>query len=316
MTAQAGRRVTVEVPATTANLGAGFDALGLALDMTNSIDLEVTDASGYQVVIDGLASGHLPRDETHLVIRTALRFYDAAGIQRPTGLRLHQTIGVPLSGGLGSSATAIVGGLLAASALSGAHWGIDEILHLACEIEGHPDNVAPALLGGLVAAVRTESGRVCAVSVPVNEAWRPAAVLAVPDFELSTHEARSVLRSVVELREATYNIGRAALFVAAAASGRTDCLAECMSDRLHQASRSRLIPGLNQVFVDALAAGALGTSLSGAGPTVLALVEPHRAEAVGEAMRQAFAAAGVRTEIHHTTPRFDGATVQVHEDTY
>lgn len=311
MTAQAGRRITVEVPATTANLGAGFDALGMALNMTNVIDVEESGDPGYHVTIQGSATANLPTDETHLVVQTMLRFYDHVGMERPNGLRITQTIGVPMSGGLGSSATAIVGGLLAASELSRANWGTDELLHLASEIEGHPDNVAPALLGGLVAAVGSESGKVCAIPVPVHEAWRPTAVLAVPDFELKTLHARSVLQSVVPLRDATYNIGRAALFVAAAAAGRTDCLAECMSDRLHQSSRGRLIPGLEQVFQEAMQAGALGTALSGAGPTVLALVDPNRAESVGRAMQRTFLESGVQTHIYYTEPRFTGATVQV-----
>lgn len=313
MTSPAGRRVTVEVPATTANLGAGFDALGLALDMTNTIDLATSDTPGYRVSVEGAGAGRLPTDETHLVIQTVFRFYAEAGLPRPAGLHMRQHIGVPLSGGLGSSATAVVAGLLAASALSGANWSVDDILHLACDIEGHPDNVAPALLGGLVAAIRTESGRVCAVSVPVNEAWRPAAVLAVPNFEVNTRHSRSVLRPTVALSDASYNVGRAALFVAAAAAGQMDCLAECMSDRLHQASRSRLIPGLDRVIKEAMREGALGVALSGAGPTVLALVRPTEAEAIGEAMQRAFSVSGVSAEIVHTLPRFDGATVQVYE---
>lgn len=311
MTPGLQKRVVVEVPATTANLGAGFDVLGLALDITNTIELTESDEPGVHVHITGPGSEKLPADETHIAVQAALRLYAEAGITRPRGLMLKQTIRVPLSGGLGSSATAIVGGILAASALSGADWSMDRLLQLACAIEGHPDNVAPALLGGLVTSVVSETGNVCAIPVPVSKAWAPAAVLAVPDFELNTGYARSVLRPMVPLSDAVYNVGRAALFVAAATSGRTDCLAECMHDRLHQASRGQLIPGLGDVFEGAMAKGALGVALSGSGPTVLALTQPNTAEPVGAAMVSAFEQAGVAAQIVHTMPRYDGATVQV-----
>lgn len=299
----------VEVPATTANLGAGFDVLGLALDITNVLEFSLSDTPGVEVHIHGPGADRLPRDSSHLAVQAAWRFYEESGVPRPEGLKVRQRLGVPLAGGLGSSATAVVGGILAAAALSGADWSMEHVLELASAIEGHPDNVAPALLGGLVVSVREESGKVCAVPVPVNEAWSPAAVLAVPDFQLKTSDARAVLRPAVTLADAVYNVGRAALFVAAAAAGRTDCLSVCMGDRLHQAERSCLIPGLASVFAAARAAGALGVALSGAGPTVLALAEPADAEAVGQAMVRAFADAGVSANIIHTAPRYDGATV-------
>lgn len=313
MSGEAARRVRVEVPATTANLGAGFDALGLALELVNTIEVEVTGVDGVYVDITGEGADTLPTDSSHLVVQSLFHYYDVIKRERPRGLRLRQEIGVPLKGGLGSSATAVVGGLLAASVLSGVDASVDDILQLACALEGHPDNVAPALLGGLVAAVRTDAGRVCAVSVPVSEGWRPVAVLAVPDFEVNTKDARSVLQETVSLKDAAYNVGRAALFVAAAAAGRTDCLAESMSDRLHQQSRSCLIPGLQEVFNAAMDAGALGVSLSGSGPTILALSESEQARTVGTAMCEAFADAGVKAQVIYTKPRFRGATVEVLE---
>lgn len=304
--------VCVEVPATTANLGSGFDALGMALDLANTLEFRVSEAKGYRVYVEGPPGAErLPRDERHLAIQAALRFFAECGVEPPQGLELYQRIGIPLSGGLGSSATAVVGGILAASALSGVSWSVDRMLQLATAIEGHPDNVAPALLGGLVCSVRAESGAVYAVPVPVSAAWNLAVVLAVPDFELNTRDARAVLNEQVPLQDAVFNLGRAALFVAAAAAGRVDCLAESMKDRLHQPRRSSLIPGLEQVMEAALAAGALGVALSGAGPTVLALADPSRAGPVGESMRQAFLEAGVHVQVLHTRPRYHGATVRV-----
>lgn len=305
------RRVIVEVPATTANLGAGFDVLGLALDLTNEIHLEERDEPGVLVTIAGEGADTLPRDETHLAVQAVWRMYDALGHPRPVGIHLHQENRVPLAGGLGSSATAIVGGLLAASELIGVPRDVEQILNLATELEGHPDNVAPALFGGLVTAVReASSNKICAVSVPINAAWSLAAVLAIPSCVVPTRVARSVLKKYVRLEDAVFNVGRASLFVASAAAGRLDVLREAMRDRLHQDQRSSLVPGMAKAMQAARDAGALGASLSGAGPTVLALVEPQHAEVVGEAMRSAFAEAGLDARIIQTVPRFDGATVR------
>lgn len=309
--AETSRRVIVEVPATTANLGAGFDVLGLALDLTNEIHLEERAEPGVLVTIQGEGADTLPRDESHLAVQAVWRMYEALGRPRPVGIHLHQENRVPLAGGLGSSATAIIGGLLAACELLGTARDVEQILNLASDIEGHPDNVAPALFGGLVTAVQQPSGELCAVSVPINEAWCPAAVLAIPSCVLQTPVARSVLQEHVPLDDAVFNIGRASLFVASAAAGRLDVLGEAMQDRLHQDQRSALIPGLSSAMQAARDAGALGSSLSGAGPTVLALVEPHHAESVGEAMQGAFVNAGLEARIIQTVPRFDGATVRI-----
>lgn len=303
----AATRVTVEVPATSANLGAGFDTLGLALDLTNSIRLEAAPHPGVHVTVEGFGADTLPRGNENLVAQVVHRFYTEAGMPRPAGLHIHQVNRIPLFGGLGSSATAIVGGLLAASAFSGAKWGVDAILNLASKIEGHPDNVAPALLGGLVTSILTPSGAVKAVSVPVNEAWRVAAVLVIPPVEVNTRAARAALPDQVSLADAVHNLGRAALFVAAVAAGRTELLGEAMQDKLHQQRRAQFIPGLVEALTAAEKAGALGACLSGSGPTVLALVEPHRAEAVSDAMLGAFDAVGVGAQVYHTVPRFDGA---------
>lgn len=305
------RRVVVEVPATSANLGAGFDSLGLALDITNEIHLEVLSEPKVIVTIAGEGADTLPHDESHLALRAARRMYEAAGASPPPGLHLHQVNRVPLAGGLGSSATAIVGGLLAAAALAGLDWDHEKLLRLACEIEGHPDNVAPALLGGLVTAIRRGEGDVCAVSVPVSAAWRPAAVLAVPDCHLETRIARSVLAETVPLEDAVFNVGRSALFVASATAGRLDVLDEAMQDRLHQRQRGKLVPGMCEAVQAARRAGAYGACISGSGPTVLALVADAKASAVAAAMREAFAAAGLTARVLHTAPRFEGARVRV-----
>lgn len=244
------------------------------------------------------------------MLQSIFRFYDAIGQQRPHGLVLRQHLGVPLSGGLGNSATAIVGGLLAAMKLSGVQCTSKQLLNLAAEIEGHADNVAPALLGGLVAVVENETDGICAVSVPLHEKCRLAVVLVVPQFQLATEQARSILPEKVALQDAAYNIGRAALFVAAAVAGKVEYLGESMNDKLHQTQRSQMIPGLNQVLHAAKQAGAYGAALSGAGPTVVALVEPTKKEAVGKAMQKTFHKAGIKAHIIHTHPRFTGASVQ------
>ena len=225
----------VEVPATTANLGAGFDVLGLALDITNVLEFSLSDTPGVEVHIHGPGADRLPRDSSHLAVQAAWRFYEESGLPRPEGLKVRQRLGVPLAGGLGSSATAVVGGILAAAALSGADWSMEHVLELASAIEGHPDNVAPALLGGLVVSVREESGKVCAVPVPVNEAWSPART-GSSRLPLKTSDARAVLRPR-SLADAVYNV-QARPSSAAAAAGRTDCPSVCMGDRLHLAEQA------------------------------------------------------------------------------
>jgi homoserine kinase len=299
--------VAVRVPATSSNLGPGFDALGLALRLHNRLTLEA--AASPEIEIEGEGAGSLPRDASHLAYRAAMAVAvraAAAGVEPPAAFRLRQRNAIPLARGLGSSAAAIVAGAVAANALLGAPLGRQALLDLATEMEGHPDNVAPSLLGGLVVCARTADGvRWIRLAPPPL-----AVVLAVPDYHVSTEEARRRLPARVPFPDAVFNVTRTALLVAALTQGRPDLLDEATQDRLHQPYREQLVPGLTDVFAAARAAGAHGVALSGSGPAVLAFGD---APGLGPAMAAAFEAMGVPARILHAEFDVDGAAIEEHE---
>ena len=296
--------IRVRVPATSANLGPGFDALGLALRLYNTLTLE--PAGHPEIEIEGEGAGTLPRDAAHLAYQAALAVAaraEGGGAAGTRAFRLRQQNQIPLASGLGSSAAAIVGGAVAANALLGAPLGRQALLDLAAEMEGHPDNVAPALFGGLVVCARTATGVrwIRLAPPPLN------VVLAVPDYHVSTDEARRRLPARVPFPDAVFNVARATLLVAALTGGRPDLLDEATQDRLHQPYRETLVPGLSDVFAAARRAGAYGVALSGSGPTVLAFGD---APEIGPAMAQAFRAAGAACRILHAEFDTDGAVVE------
>ena len=289
--------IRVRVPATSANLGPGFDALGLALRLHNVLELEPAEEPAIEVEGEGAAT--LPRDPSHLAYRAALAVHARAG--RPArAFRIRQRNRIPLGRGLGSSAAAIVAGAVVANALLGDPLDRQGLLDLAAELEGHPDNVAAALLGGLVVCADTPSGiRWVRLTPPAL-----AAVVAVPEFAVSTREARRLLPPQVPFGDAVFNVTRTALLVAALTAGRTDLLGQATEDRLHQPYRAALVPGLEEAFAAARRAGAHGVALSGSGPTVLALGE---AAGIGEAIARAFRAAGVACRTFAVEIDLDGA---------
>ncbi len=260
--------VEVRVPATSANLGPGFDSLGLALDLHDRVVAEVAP-SGLEVVVEGAGSEEVPRDERHLVVRGMRAAFARMGVE-PPGLRLHCHNAVPHSRGLGSSAAALVSALVAARGLVvDGEALLDDagLLDLASDLEGHPDNVAPALLGGFVISGRDAGGRWYAVSSPVHPDVR--AVVLVPGEGVSTEVARGLLPATVPHADAAANSGRTALLVAALA-GRPELLEEATRDWLHQEQRAPAMPQTLGV-VHALRAEGHAATVSGAGPTVLVL---------------------------------------------
>lgn len=278
--------VTVRVPASTTNLGPGFDALGLALQLHNRIRLSLA-ASGLEVAVTGEGEGVLQLSERNLVFRAVRRLYEAVGRPVP-GLRIELENAIPVSRGLGSSSTAIVGGLVTANVLLGEPLDREAVLRLAVAMEGHPDNVAPALLGGFQVTSLAEDGLVH-LALPAPAGLR--AVVCIPDVAVSTHAARKVLPDTYSRADAVFNIGRVSLLVAALLTGRIETLAEAMQDRIHQPYRAPLVPGLAAAIEAALDAGAAGACLSGSGSTMLALTTGNEV-AVGEAMVAAVRAAG------------------------
>jgi homoserine kinase len=281
-------RVHVRVPATSANLGPGFDALGLALALYNEVTAR--EADRVSVTVEGEGAGRLPAGDGNVVARGVRQAYEAAG--RPfKGVALACVNRVPPARGLGSSAAAWVGGLVAGNALLGEPLSRDALLALAARAEGHPDNVTAALLGGLTVSCAHGDGRVAAVSLPVPSVVRW--VVLVPEVTSATAEARAVLPSSYSRGDAVFNVQRVALLLAALQAQRIDLLPAALDDRLHQPHRLRLFPWMPSVVEAARAAGALGCVLSGAGPSLLAAVAGD-AEAVARAMERALGAAGVR----------------------
>lgn len=286
-------RITVKVPATSANLGCGFDVFGLALALYSefTFDTELTGEPNLEV--QGEGAGILEAEGCGLVLRAAQTYAEMQDVKLPA-FRLKVYNRIPLGRGLGSSAAAIVGGLVGAAALVKAtEWETerDLLLRLATEIEGHPDNVAPALLGGLLVAVGRPASAAkpigpLVVSLPIPSNLQ--AVLFVPEFEMSTKAARAVLPQTVPFADAVHNMARTGLFAAIFATSQPplELLGEAMADRLHQPYRTQLFPQLPTLIETARRAGAYGAALSGAGSSVLALVDTNQAAPVSAALTQ------------------------------
>ncbi len=289
--------ITIKVPATSANLGPGFDTLGLALDLWN--ETTITPAKEFAAQVSGEGAGKLALGKNNLLVRAAQRLAERAGWSLPP-FHAGCVNRIPLSSGMGSSSAAILTGLLAGNALLGNPLSRDEILNLACEMEGHPDNVAPALLGGLVVST-IEQGKVIARQIPIlgGQGGRVGAPLQItivlPDFYIPTKQARAALPKKVSMKSAIHNISRAALVVEALRIGDLGLLGDVMTDTLHQPYRLRLIPGAQSVMEAAREAGASAVALSGAGPSVIAFSAGEAG--VGEAMKRAFEAAGLEARI-------------------
>jgi homoserine kinase len=293
----------VRVPATTANLGAGFDALGLALALHNEV--HAAEAEGVTVRVEGEGAGRLSTGEHNVVARGVRLAYEAAGRRFP-GAALRCVNRIPSARGLGSSAAAWIGGLVAGNALLGGPLATDRLLALATRAEGHPDNVAAALLGGLTVSCPGPDGvRAVRLTVPPGLGW----VVLVPEVTSSTAEARAVLPASVPRADAVFNVQRVALLLAGLQAGRSDVLPAALDDRLHQPYRLRLFPWMPEVTRAATAAGALGCVLSGAGPSLLAVVAGDGA-AVAAAMERALEAAGLAGRAQALAVDTDGATVR------
>ena len=277
------KSVIVRAPATTANLGPGFDTLGLALKLYNSVELaEIDDGLVIQCSGDGAES--IPTDASNIVYKTADIVFRQVGYS-PRGLYINLENEIPLARGMGSSAAAIIGGAIAANKLSGSRLGEREILQICAQIEGHPDNVVPALVGGFVITTITSTGHVEYIKALPSPIVR--AVAAIPTFELKTADARRVLPPAFDFQDVVYNVSHAALFVGAFITGNFSSLRFAMEDRLHQPYRESLIPGMQKVFDAAMKHGALSVSISGSGPTLIAFVS-SRDEEIGQAMHDAW----------------------------
>lgn len=294
--------VTVTVPGTTANLGPGFDCIGAALTLSNQFTFTRLDISSLsssseleevRIQVTGTEAERVDTSAKNLVYQAFLRLYQHLR-QTPPPVAIEIQLGVPLARGLGSSATAIVGGLVGANLLAGEPLARLEVMNLAIALEGHPDNVVPALLGGCRLAAKGESGwEIC--DIPWHGEIVP--VVAIPDFELSTQEARTVLPTQISRADAIFNIAHLGLLVRGLETGRGDWLRTALQDKLHQPYRQALIPGYEAVNSAALRAGAYGMAISGAGPTLIALVDAVEASVVGVAMAEAWQEVGISSQV-------------------
>ena len=302
-------KVHVTVPATTANLGPGFDALGLALNLWNEADFFCTDDNKITLTVSGEGKGKLPLNADNAVAEAALQIYDLTG--KPcTGLHIDCLNCVPLGSGMGSSSAAMLAGMLGANALLGNPLTDEEILKLAIETEGHPDNVAPAMLGGLVASIVYEQ-RVFSMKLPAKANHGSIhATVVLPDFDFPTKQARAILPKQVERKDAIYNISRAVLVTEALRTGDLELLGIVMKDSLHQPYRLPLIPGAVAALEAGKKAGAAAVALSGAGPSLIAFSSKEEA-GIGVAMKRAFESAGMSARIFELETSYEGAEVTI-----
>jgi homoserine kinase len=281
--------ITVRVPATTANLGAGFDCLGAALTLYNEFQFSQIE-SGLRITATGAEADRVSLGSSNMVYQTVVKFFNRIQQSIPA-IAIDIKMDVPLARGLGSSATAIVGGLVGANAIAGSPMNESEIAAFATEIEGHPDNVVPALIGGcrLAASGVDRAWEIC--DIPWHSSIVP--IVAIPNFELSTAEARSVLPASYSRADAIFNTAHLGLLVRGLETGNADWLKAALQDRIHQPYREKLIKGYDGVKDAAIAAGAYGMVISGAGSTVLALADQAQAESVKIAMEKAWTELGI-----------------------
>jgi homoserine kinase len=296
---------TVTVPATTANLGAGFDCIGAALTLYNQVTFSPSES--LQITVTGEEADRVFKDERNLIYKSFLKLYQHIQ-QTPPNIAIAIKLGVPLSRGLGSSATAIVAGLVGGNQMAGNPLSLAEVMELAIAIEGHPDNVVPALIGNCQLSVG-EMGNWQICKIPWHQEIVP--VVAIPNFELSTEEARSVLPKEISRADAIFNIAHMGLLIRGLEANRQDWLKMALDDKLHQPYRQSLIKGYQTVKEAAIASGAYGMVISGAGPTLLALTNPQQADSVTEAMQAAWLKEGIKAQVRSLCLDTKGARIEI-----
>lgn len=281
----------VRVPASSANLGPGFDCLGLALDLWNEVEVSVT-GDHLEMQIEGEGAGRLPTSEENAIIVAMRKYSQQEKIDLPAGLQLICRNRIPLGSGLGSSAAAAVAGILIASAFSNHAPERNDLLACAASLEGHPDNAAACLCGGLVVVMNDQDRPLvrCVAVAPL------ALAIAVPSIDFPTHQARAVLPKTISLEDAVFNLSHSVMVVEALRSGDLDLLGAAMQDHLHQSYRLSFIPGAEQAVRSAFQNGAAAVVLSGAGPSLMAVAhQPQDASSIAQAMSLAFQQANLPT---------------------
>lgn len=290
--------ITFKIPATSANIGSGFDSVGLALDLYNEIHIyENENSKKIEFEITGEGENEISKDN-NMILDAMKLVYKKLKAKPEKGYVIKCINRIPLSRGLGSSSAAIIGGLLSANYILGNKLSLEnDILNMAVQLEGHPDNVSPAILGGIISGVvrKNEDFKYVKINTPKNL----KAIVAIPNFHLSTEKARNALPKEISFKDAIFNISRAALLTSALSSNKLDLLEVATDDKLHQDYRAKFIPGLKELFKEAKKAGAYSVTISGAGSSILALVknDENIIKNVSNAMKESFAKKKIESEI-------------------
>lgn len=309
-------KISIKVPATTANIGPGFDCLGMALPIYNTITIEETVLPGTGIEInviadtsgaDELSLEHIPLDENSIVYKAVELLYNSIG-QSPSELKITIHSQIPITRGLGSSASVIVGGLLAANELLGRPADEVALLSIATEVEGHPDNVTPAIVGGLVLASQEEDGSVLYRKLDWPDEWQ--ITVCVPDYELATDIARSVLPKEVPMQDAIFNAQRLAMFVQAVNTKDSELMKAALHDKLHQPYRMKLVPGLEKIMENLKhEENVLGCVLSGAGPSILIISHKNGIDKIHSIVKETWADLNVKAEVRTLPIEKNGAQI-------
>jgi len=300
-------QVTVTIPATSANLGPGFDCLGLALSLYHTAIFTITDTPGLIITATGEDAHKIPTNESNLVWQCAKILFDRFN-EYPTGLHIQQDNKIPVGSGLGSSSTAVLAGLFGANAILGNPLTRAEVLQIATDLEGHPDNVAPAVYGGLILGVKEADGLLIEqIDIPQMKA-----VVVLPDFNLPTTEARAAIPPTLSLKDAIFNTSRIALLIRALETANYDLLGVAMQDRFHQPHRIPLITGMADAMSAAKEAGAAAVALSGAGPSLIAFA-PNNHKQISQAAADAFKQHGLNSRRWILPVAMQGTAVTVTE---
>lgn len=309
-------KVSVKVPASSANLGPGFDCIGLALPIYNTITIEETVLPGTGIeinliseeeTIDEMVFDSIPKDENNIVYKAVEMLYNSIG-QEPSELKINIQSQIPITRGLGSSSSIVVGGLLAANKLLGSPADEAALLAIATEVEGHPDNVAPAILGGVVMASQEEDGMISYYKLKWPEEWD--ITVCIPDFELSTEIARSVLPKEVPMQDAIFNARHLAMLVQAINTADPKLMKSALKDKLHQPYREKLVPGMKEIM-DAFKHedGVLGCVLSGAGPSMLVISHKYDVDKIKSIVKDIWEAQNIKVDVRTMKVEEKGAEI-------
>ena len=309
-------KVSVKVPATTANLGPGFDCLGMALPIYNTITIEETVLPGTGIEInllsekaetDESAFVNIPRDENNIIYKAVEMLYNSIG-QEPSELKINVQSQIPITRGLGSSAAVVVGGLMAANKLLGSPADETALLSIATEVEGHPDNVAPAILGGFVFSSQEDDGSVTYRKLSWPEEWD--ITVCIPDFELSTSIARSVIPEQIPLQDAIFNAKHLGMLLHAIDTKDEKLMKIALHDKLHQPYREKLVPGMKEIMnAFKHEDGVIGVVLSGAGPTLLVISHKYDVDKIKSIVKEIWETQSIKAEVKTLKVEEQGAMI-------